>query len=286
MGSVGKGGTIEGETIRCPFHGFCFNTQGECTKTGYDTKTPPKAILRTWPAREVNGLLMVYYHPYGEAPSWDVPVLDENNWTFMARKKFEVRSHPQETSENSVDFGYFSIVHGYTDTEVLANLHVDGPYLNGKYVLHREADVFLQSGTTIRAEFEVHVWGLGYSWVDVFVEKFNLRTRVFVLATPIDGEKITIHSGASVCTDVKPGDIHWALGLIPSQWAYKLITKATLKGYCDDLAADFDIWENKIYIDPPALAKGDGPIAAYRKYCRQFYPHLEEWKSGRQLATG
>ena len=46
-----------------------------------------------------------------------------------------------------------------------------------------------------------------------------------------------------------------------------------------------DIWENKIYIDPPVLAKDDDPITAYRKYYRQFYPHLKEWKSNHQLAT-
>ena len=27
-------------------------------------------------------------------------------------------------------------------------------------------------------------------------------------------------------------------------------------------------------VDPPVLAQGDGPIPAYRKYCRQFYPDL------------
>jgi phenylpropionate dioxygenase-like ring-hydroxylating dioxygenase large terminal subunit len=35
---LGHGGTVEGENIRCPFHGFCFDTKGDCTKTGYGTK--------------------------------------------------------------------------------------------------------------------------------------------------------------------------------------------------------------------------------------------------------
>src|SRR5687768_17607116 len=32
---LAEGGTVEDETIRCPFHGFCFDTGGVCVKTGY-----------------------------------------------------------------------------------------------------------------------------------------------------------------------------------------------------------------------------------------------------------
>ncbi|HAP68965.1 MAG TPA: (2Fe-2S)-binding protein, partial [Flavobacteriales bacterium] len=49
---LGHGGTIEGEDIKCPFHGFCFNGAGECTKTGYGTKPPPTAKAKTWEVRD------------------------------------------------------------------------------------------------------------------------------------------------------------------------------------------------------------------------------------------
>lgn len=42
----GFGGTVEGEEIRCPFHGFRFDASGACTATGYGTKPPPGARLR------------------------------------------------------------------------------------------------------------------------------------------------------------------------------------------------------------------------------------------------
>ncbi len=38
-------------------------------------------------------------------------------------------------------------------------------------------------------------------------------------------------------------------------------------GFEDDLR----IWEHKVYIDPPALCDGDGPIGKLRKWYRQFY---------------
>ena len=34
---------------------------------------------------------------------------------------------------------------------------------------------------------------------------------------------------------------------------------------------DIPIWENKIYRDDPILCDGDGPIAKYRKWFKQFY---------------
>ena len=276
---IAKGGTVEGETIRCPFHGFCFDTSGTCTKTGYDTKPPPSAKLRSWPVQEMNGLLLAYYHPNGDAPTWEVPKLDDAEWSPLTYNEYTFRGHPQETTENSVDFGHFAIVHGYSGTEILGPLHVEGPYLSGKYAMCRAADVFMSPGLMVRAEFTVHVWGLGYSLVDVWVETIGLRCRVFVLPAPIDGEQIAMRSAVSVDKNTSPRKVHWALGLMPRKWAMKLIQRGTLKGYCADLLADFEIWENKTYIDPPALAQGDGPVPAYRKYCRQFYPHLETWSA-------
>jgi len=287
MGShLAHGGDIQGETIRCPFHSFCFDTQGNCTKTGYDTKPPPKAKLKTWPSREQDGVILVYYDAKGRDPNWEVPRLEQEGWTPILHEQFQVRSHPQETSENSVDFGHFSIVHGYTDPEVAGDLKIDGPHLHGRYTIQRKADVFLQNNRLIKSTFDVHVWGLGYSLVEVQVPEMNLNARVYVFAVPVDGKFIHIRSGSSIRTDVKPSQIHWGLSLMPKRWAHKLVTKMTLKGYTDDLKQDFDIWTNKIYVDPPVLAKGDGPIPAYRKYCRQFYPDMRAEDAAKSMQSG
>jgi 3-ketosteroid 9alpha-monooxygenase subunit A len=34
---------------------------------------------------------------------------------------------------------------------------------------------------------------------------------------------------------------------------------------------DIPIWENKVYLEEPTLCDGDGPIAKYRKWFKQFY---------------
>ena len=64
---IGIDGRIEGETIRCPFHAFRFDTAGACVATGYGTRPPPTARVRVWPVREVNGIVLAYYDSRGAA---------------------------------------------------------------------------------------------------------------------------------------------------------------------------------------------------------------------------
>jgi hypothetical protein len=42
--------------------------------------------------------------------------------------------------------------------------------------------------------------------------------------------------------------------------------------YMDDHALDFQIWNNKRYLDRPVLAAGDGDVASFRRWFQQFYP--------------
>jgi hypothetical protein len=34
---------------------------------------------------------------------------------------------------------------------------------------------------------------------------------------------------------------------------------------------DIPIWEHKVYREQPLLVKGDGPIAEFRRWAKQFY---------------
>jgi nitrite reductase/ring-hydroxylating ferredoxin subunit len=267
----GHGGTVEGDQLRCPFHFFEFDTGGVCTRTGYGTKPPEKARLGTWPVVERNHQLMVYL---GEAaPTWEVPALDTEGWMAPAFGCWRVKTHPQETTENSVDMGHFGIVHRYFDVEELAPLHTEGPYLSSSYAFSRANDVF-GGPASVRTEFRTHIWGLGYSLVELTVLELGLRSRVWVLPTPMGTEHIELRAGLSVPEDTDVGALHWGLRLMPRSVALGLVQSRAFAAYVHDLNQDFDIWENKLYIHPPALAQGDGPIPKYRKWARQFYPEL------------
>lgn len=266
-----RGGRVDGEVIRCPFHGFCFDRTGTCVATGYGTRPPPTANLRVWPVREANGLLLVYYDDRGNAPEWDVPSYDHHGWTAPLTRIFSLKTHPQETTENGVDLGHLSWVHGYQDVEVTKPFVIEGPRLTVRYAMSRSANALGKFGERLRAEFTISVYGLGFSVVEVEVPAFGIRTRHFVCATPVDVGRLEMRVAMRLREVANPANLNPALLLAPRFMVNSLIARLTFKGFVHDLTQDFPMWENKQYIQPPILAKGDGPIGKFRTWTRQFY---------------
>ena len=257
----GHGGQVRGEILECGFHGFQFNGQGTCTRTGYGTPIPPRAKLRTWPLRETDGLLLVYYHSDAKQPIWEVPSVGVDGWTRLLYKSFTLYDHPQETTENSVDLGHFTFVHHYSNPRTLREFETNGPYLSTAYAFKRALRILGIKLSEYEFEFETHIYGLGYSLVDVRVPLFRVVARLWVLPTSMDDERITLRLALRLKKWVLP------LGGLASLIA----ADAILNGFVHDARQDFPIWEHKRYTDPPALAVGDGPIGKYRQWVKQFY---------------
>jgi len=267
---LGHGGRVQGEQLRCAFHGFRFDADGRCVATGYDSKPPPTATMATWPVREVNGMIVVYHGADGAAPHWEVPALDTAGWSRPFFRRFVFESHPQETTENSVDLGHFSHVHGYSAVEMLRDVIVDGPYLSTAYTSHRPVPLLSRwSSLHFDFDFETHIHGLGYSQVDVRVRGFDIRARLWVLPAPIDGHRISLHLAAS--GDGSRDDVHPWLRPIPRHLRSAAIGRGLLTALVVDAKQDFAFWQHKRYVQPPALAQGDGPIGKYRTWAAQFY---------------
>jgi nitrite reductase/ring-hydroxylating ferredoxin subunit len=264
---LGHCGTVEGETLRCNFHRFRFGGDGACVATGYGTRPPPNARLGVLPVREQNGLILVYHDPARQPPSWAPPVLDMEGWSRTIVRRLRVRGHPQETTENSVDIGHFSAVHGYEDVRVLRPVRTDGAYLYARYAMKRGVAPFARFGVATRAEFDVHVHGLGYSFVDIDVVSHGFLLRQFVLATPSEPGKIDLRLGVSARV---PGGRNLA-GLLARRVLADTIARIVSAMYAHDVGQDCHIWETKGYLPRPALADGDGPVGTYRRWASQFY---------------
>ena len=257
----GYGAIVDGEVLQCPFHGFQFNGEGACVRTGYGTPIPPKAKLRTWPLRELAGFILVYHHVDHEAPAWEVPSVDIDGWTGLISESFTLNDHPQETTENSVDAGHFAFVHQYRNSRTLKEFEADGVYLNTAYSARRPLSIFGIELTDYEFEFETQIYGLGYSLVDVRVPLFRVTARLWVLPTSMDADRITLRLALRMKKWGSP------LGRLLSPLAARMI----LKGFVHDSGQDFPIWENKRYNAAPALAEGDGPIGKYRQWAKLFY---------------
>lgn len=268
--NLGMGGSVVGDSIRCPFHGFCFDTDGECVATGYGTPPPAGLKARTWPVTETDGAIFVWHHEAGSPPEWELPGFDATGFGRLAHRSFQLRDHPQETTENSVDLGHFAVVHGYREVELIRDVVTDGPYLNIGYRARRPLRPLGRVGPAFETgfEYDIKIHGLGYSQVDVTIPAFGLEARLLVLATPRDGRTIDFRLGLRVRN---PEDRNGALRALPAGLVQRGSTRFILKGFTDDASQDFPIWENKAYVSPARLARGDGPIGIYRKWAKQFY---------------
>lgn len=267
---LGVGGKVEGETIRCAFHGFCFGADGACSSTPYGKRIPPAAKAVTHVLVERHGMLFAWYGASGESPTFELQDVDTTDWTAWREHTFELRGHPQEIAENSVDFGHFAEVHGYKAVRELQPLKVTGALLEAVYGFRRPRAFALQD--EIEAEIAIHQHGLGYALVEVTLPKLGLRTRQMVLTMPLGDDRIVLRIAMAVHKGLRPSQLHPLIGWLPAGWLAERIVDRGILGYRDDVAQDLPIWENKVHLPRPALADGDGPIGAYRKWARQFYP--------------
>jgi nitrite reductase/ring-hydroxylating ferredoxin subunit len=254
---LGRMGTIDGNTLRCGFHGFQYDGEGRCVATSYEGPPPARAKLRFWEAREQNGLILTWYGAAGESYDWEVPVLDDTGWNKIRWHRFDIPTHPQETTENSVDFGHFTQVHGFVEGSITRAIEIDGPLLTTAYRAHRPLPMPAIPLWKLPVDYAVTVWGLGYSQVDVRIDPLWFDIRVWVLPTPRDDEHIDLIIGASTKKGLGP------ISAYARRIAHKIV--------CKEVGEDLDIWTYKKYIEQPPLAKGDGPIAVYRRYVKQFY---------------
>ena len=249
---LGHGGCVVGESISCPFHAWKFDGDGQCTDVPYASKIPKKAGLGAWPVVEANGLVMVWHHGAGEAPSWAPPAVAEHEndaWTPYEKRRWQIRTHNQEMAENAVDSAHFLYLHG---TQEMPESHAvaDGPLLHV-----RSKTVAKAYGQRVSGEIDVRCWGFGFT-----TTRFTgiVETLLVSSVTPIDDTTVDVRFTFTV----KKGPTDQVTSIVGDKYRAEIERQ---------LEADIPIWENKKYIHPPALCEGDGPIGIYRKWARQFY---------------
>ncbi len=262
---LGIGGTVDGDCVVCPFHGWRYNGEGRCVHAPLAARTPV-ASTRSWPVRELMGQIMIWHHPDRTAPTWELPAMVEHGhpeWRpFEAAQHWVLHTHCQELPENAMDIAHFPWIH-HQNTAAMATegFEVDGPIL-----YHRTSQRYnlfgllkMMSGD-VTGPLDVTLLGLG-----VVVNRAAVKTKLSFeycypfFITPIDDEHIDVHSFLAVKKTAIPG-LDRALAL-----------KAKAEGRVT-IEQDIPIWENKVFQVKPRLSSADGPIMGFRKWSRQFYP--------------
>ncbi len=288
---LGHGGRVEGETIVCPFHGFRFDTLGSCVGTGYGTPPPRGLTTPCAELRLVGEVVLAWTSPEGAPPTFEVPPAsadDVGPWSFARQ---HATGHPQETTENSVDRGHFTTLHGYASVEQLAPLAVDGPHLRIAYRARRPARIVAAGRRDLEIHYEIEAWGLGWSRVDVSVPRYGIRFGQLVLATPTGPGEVDVLLGVAVADQGRrvggrPEDRRSServlrglvAQLLGSRGFRRVVSSGILGAVVLDVRQDARIWRHKAHVEQPALAVGDGPIVPYRRWASQFYAvgHGEE----------
>ena len=82
--SAAQGQQIEGDSIRCPYHGWRYNSAGDVDDIPYfDGPCPKSASIRSYPVVDNMGCVMAWFDPDGRAPDYDPPFLpqwDDPQW--------------------------------------------------------------------------------------------------------------------------------------------------------------------------------------------------------------
>ena len=266
------GGRVSDGRIVCPFHGFEFDTDGRCVHTPY-AAPPRSARLRVFPTRVVCGLILGWWGIDGREPQWDLPSEepDQTGWTDLRIRTLRFRGHPQETTENSVDLAHLRYVHGYDSVDRVDPLAIDGPYLRSRFDFSRTREIAGFLKFTFSPAADTHIYGFGYSLVEVHERSVGMDMRIWIMATPVDGEYIDMSLACQVREIRKPKRWLLGLGFLPVKMRAPLLNRFMSAQQAEDVLQDVEIWGRKKFVSQPRLCRSDGEVRAFRAYCEQFY---------------
>lgn len=249
---------VEGDNIRCPYHGWRFGPGGECNEIPYSPKAIPKrACLKTYAMVEKAGCLWTWYDAEGGEPDYDLPDFegyDAPHWVnWNMRCLGELESHPQEIVDNIADKGHLEPVHGSIDIELFEN-EFDG---------HTCRQILTAGHKTLAAEggaaMTNDTWYTGPGILQsIMVGEYP--SLMIITHTPIDDGKVMVWYGLMVkVANAEPTkeDVQMAL-------AYE---DAGVEAF----AQDFEIWGNKRPCTAPLMVQGDGPFDKVRIWYKQFF---------------
>ena len=267
------GGVVRDGCLVCPFHGFEFDTSGDCVATP-NAPAPRAAKLKVYETREILGMIFAWWGIGGRPPQWDLPPEppDGPEWSPMRSYTFRFRGHPQETAENSVDLEHLGYTHGYGDVEPVGTLSIDGAYLKSCFDFKSVRKIAGVIDILSDIETVTNVHGLGYSFVEIHEKTIGMDARMWVLGTPVDGTLIRLTLVTQAREIRKPRRFIVGLGFLPMKLRHRLMSRLLLLEEKRYVRQDVVIWERKRYRSPPRLCRADGPIGKFRLYCRQFYP--------------
>ena len=245
MGAHLGGGSVHGDTLQCPYHGWRYDGDGTVVEIPYSTseRIPSRACVRSYPVHEQDGLILFWYHAAGSRPTYEVPTFAEAHdpdWSPPREYRSELVASLQDMAENNVDYTHFYFVHGRDALdESTSQFRTDGPFST-------VVETFEDQDLT----FTRYTYGPG-----VALLRIPGLATVLTTTTPIDRRHVRLL---------------WHFYFPPG---LESVADDIVDGVVGEhgLRADEPIWRDKVFVERPLLVKGDGPITEFRRWYEQFY---------------
>ena len=110
------GGKVIGDCVACPYHGWEFNGDGQCTKIpslGREGKIPPRTRIDAYPVQERCGVIFAFLGdlPEGERPPLQaIPEEGQDGWRYTVHT-WDVACNYERGVENAMDPAHNEFVH-------------------------------------------------------------------------------------------------------------------------------------------------------------------------------
>jgi 3-ketosteroid 9alpha-monooxygenase subunit A len=264
--TVVSGHHIEGDAIRCPFHGWRYGPDGKCDDIPYFEGTIPRlARVRSWPTCERYGIVFCWNDPEGLPPDFDMPEFPEwddpewMRWTGLDDLGV-LRCHPIEVFDNNSDYAHLRYLHG--GSVVAYENEIDGHLYMQRVSLAPSTDEYQVGGQpsgdgSVRISSVNAYVGPGINAVR-FIESDAAQ---LISVTPIDDGSIHLRQCAMMRRPEGVSDetAHEMRGFFNQSMAFGLAIQ------------DGEIWANKRAATKVMQMPTDGPFRQARAWYSQFF---------------
>ena len=249
---------VEGDSIRCPYHGWRFGPDGRCDDIPYSPAPIPKAAcIKSWTVAERAGCVFMWHDPEGGQPDYDLPAFSEwddpawVNWTID--QMGELPCHSIEIIDNIGDKAHLEPVHGSIDVQSFESVFED----------HCVRQILRAGHRTLAGEDGAYMLNdTSYTGPGILLSQMSGEYPSIMLFchTPVDDGRVKLWHGLTAKSGKAVVDDEAITQLRPYQ-------KASL----DALSQDGEIWATKRACINPMVVPGDGPFGKVRIWYKQFY---------------
>ncbi len=263
---LGHGGTVQGEVLQCPFHGWQWSHEGRNVCIPYQDRPNRGRRMRTYPVVERNSSVYIWHDLQGREPFFEAPDIfadfgartagDYYPQQRLFRQGLEL--HPQYVLENGVDFAHFKFVHQTPIVPVFTRHDFARPVSYVDFTITFSGDDG-QLIDDVNSGVEAINGGLG---IAITKSWGMVDNRTISAVTPVDDRtsdvRFMVYIGRTAGRDDQRTEDR------ARQFGEEVIRQFT---------QDIHIWSHQRYSDPPALATAEYEgFTAIRKWAMQFYP--------------